>query len=177
MVRILIINPNTTNKMTQSIDQTIQNHAPQFVTAKTINPEFGPESIEGFFDEAFSVPGLLHELERHKDWDGFVIACFDDTGLDAARCLVSGPVVGIGEAAFHMASLLAHKFSVITTLARSIPVIEQNLFKYGLDRRCASVQASGIGVLELEGNAIEAKKIIPSHTKKNIFDIIKTLRF
>ena len=32
--------------------------------------------------------------------DAFVIACFDDTGLEAARCVTSAPVVGIGEAAF-----------------------------------------------------------------------------
>ena len=70
-----------------------------------------------------------------------LIACFDDTGLDAARCAVAAPVIGIGEAAFHMASLVAGKFSVVTTLARSIPAIEHNLAKYGLAsaaaRRCA----------------------------------------
>ena len=45
----------------------------------------GPESIEGFYDEAFSVPGLLDEIRRGETegFDGYVIACFDDTGLDA----------------------------------------------------------------------------------------------
>ena len=79
-----------------------------------------------------------------------VIACFDDTGLDAARCAVEVPVVGIGEAAFHAASLLSCKFSVVTTLRRSVPGIEANLLRYGLDRRCARVRASEVPVLELE---------------------------
>ena len=60
------------------------------------------------------------------------------------------PVVGIGEAAFHMASLIAGKFSVVTTLSRSVPAIEHNLVRYGLASRCARVRASDVPVLELE---------------------------
>ena len=82
----------------------------------------GPASIEGYYDEAFSVPGMLAEIARAepRGVDGIVIACFDDTGLEAARQAASAPVIGIGEAAFHLASLVAHKFTVITTLSRSI---------------------------------------------------------
>ena len=91
--------------------------------------------------------------------DAHIIACFDDTGLEAARCLASAPVVGIGEAAFHMASFLAHRFSVVTTLSRSIPAIENNLLRYGLERRCARVRAAEIPVLDLDrpGSDSEAR--------------------
>ena len=91
--------------------------------------------------------------------DGHVIACFDDTGLDAARALARAPVVGIGEAAFHMASLLAGRFAVVTTLSRSIPAIEANLVRYGLASRCTRVRASEIPVLDLElpGSGAEAR--------------------
>ena len=75
---------------------------------------------------------------------------FDDTGLEAARCLAPGPVIGIGEAAYHVASLIAGKFSVVTTLSRSIPAIEHNLVRYGLISRCARVRAADVEVLELE---------------------------
>ncbi len=81
---------------------------------------------------------------------GHVIACFDDTGLDAARSLATAPVIGIGEAAFHAASFIAGKFSVVTTLGRSIPAIEHNLTRYGLISRCAKVRAADISVLSLE---------------------------
>jgi hypothetical protein len=63
----------------------------------------------GLFDEAFAVPGLLAEMAKAPESDAFIIACFDDTGLEAARCAAISPVVGIGEAAFHMASLIADK--------------------------------------------------------------------
>ena len=62
-----------------------------------VNPEYGPISIEGYYDEVFSIPGLLEEVRKGESsgCQGTVIACFDDTGLDAARCIASGPVVGI----------------------------------------------------------------------------------
>ena len=101
-------------------------------------------------DVAICIPGLLAEVSRHPDVDAIVIACFDDTGVDAVRTLVKVPVLGIGEAAYHVASMIANKFSVITTLARSVPGLENNLTRYGLDRKCARVRATDIPVLKLE---------------------------
>jgi allantoin racemase len=88
------------------------------------------------------------------------VACFDDTGLDAARCIATAPVVGIGEAAFHMASLVSGTFSVVTTLSRSVPAIQHNLAKYGLAARCAKVRASDVPVLALEDPGSDARQRI-----------------
>ena len=60
-------------------------------------PKHGPVSIEGYYDEVFAVPEMLAEIKQHNDCDGHVVACFDDTGVDAARCIANGPVVGICE--------------------------------------------------------------------------------
>jgi hypothetical protein len=117
-MRLRIINPNTTASMTSKIGAAALAVAAPGTEIEAVNPPMGPVSIEGFYDEAFAVPGLLGDIAGHPA-DGYVIACFDDTGLDAARCITDAPVVGIGEAAFHMASLLATKFGVVTTLARS----------------------------------------------------------
>jgi len=123
-----------------------------------VNPPDGPVSIEGYYDEAFSVPGLLAEIAK-GDVSGVsahIIACFDDTGLEAARCISPVPVIGIGEAAFHLASMLGHRFSVVTTLSRSIAAIENNLLKYGLAGRCAKVRACEVPVLSLDDPASDA---------------------
>ena len=104
-------------------------------------------------------PGLIAEMQKAGEVDATIIACFDDTGLDAARCLSATPVIGIGEAAFHVASLIAHKFGVITTLARSVAPIEHNLHKYGLASRCGGVRASNVRVLELEEPGSKAREI------------------
>ena len=149
-MRLLFVNPNTTAAFTRKIGEAAQAVAAPGVSILAVNPADGPVSIEGPVDEAYSVPGLLAEIRRAGPVDGVAIACFDDTGLDAARSVSAAPVVGIGEAAFHMASLIAHRFSVVTTLARSVPIIENNLQRYGLAARCGRVRASDIPVLALE---------------------------
>src|SRR5580658_2589972 len=76
------------------------------------------------------------------------------------------PVVGIGEAAFHMASLIADKFSVVTTLSRSIAPIERNLAKYGLEARCARVRAADAPVLALEDPNSGARRLIEKEIER-----------
>lgn len=159
MLRLHIVNPNTTASMTQGIAAAARAAAPGDVEIAATQPDFGPASIEGYYDGAFAVPGMLACVAEAESAgaDAHLIACFDDTGLDAARSLAQAPVVGIGEAAYHAASMLGTRFTVVTTLSRSIPVIEDNLARYGLMRRCARVRASEIPVLELEREGGEAK--------------------
>jgi len=119
-MRLLVINPNTTASMTEKIGTAARSAASPGTEILAMNPAQGPVSIEGYYDEALSVPGLLHLIQTTPGYDAVIIACFDDTGLDAARCLTDRPVIGIGEAAYHFAAMLANKFSVVTTLARSV---------------------------------------------------------
>jgi allantoin racemase len=151
-MRIRVVNPNTTAAMTDKIAAGARTAAAPGTTIEAATSASGPISVEGFFDGALSLPGLLAEIREGEaaGVDAHVIACFDDTGLDAARSLADAPVVGIGEAAYHLATLVGGRFSVVTTLARSIPVLEQNLVRYGLAFRCASVRAAGVPVLALE---------------------------
>jgi allantoin racemase len=159
-MNIVVINPNTTAAMTARIATTAKVVAQAGTHIIAIQPSAGPASIEGYADEAMAVPHMLEamfaEQAKNPAIAGYVIACFDDTGLDAARCVLDAPVVGIGEAACHMASLIAARFSVITTLSRSISPIEHNLAKYGLASRCARVRAAEVAVLDLEDAASDA---------------------
>ena len=156
-MRIVVVNPNTTASMTDKIGAAARAAASAGTAIVATQPDRGPASIEGYYDGALAVPGLLAKLAEQADADAFVIACFDDTGLDAARCVTTAPVIGIGEAAFHVASLVAHRFSVITTLSRSVPGIEDNLRRYGLLARCARVRATDVPVLDLEDPASGAR--------------------
>ncbi len=112
----------------------------------------GPPAIEGPEDGAAAVAGLLSMLPaaRQAGFDVIVIGCFDDTGLAEMRAAAHCPVIGIGQAAFHMAALLGHRVSVVTTLEVSVPVITANIAAYGLAGQVAKVRASGLGVLEVE---------------------------
>jgi allantoin racemase len=159
-MHIHVVNPNTTASMTEKIATAARAAASPGVEVSAANPGYGPASIEGYYDEAFSIPGLLDEIAKARGADAFVIACFDDTGLEAARCATEAPVIGIGEAAFHMASLIAGTFSVVTTLSRSIAPIRHNLVKYGLAARCARVRAAEVPVLALEDRNSPARATI-----------------
>ncbi|MCJ8144585.1 aspartate/glutamate racemase family protein [Ancylobacter sp. A5.8] len=160
-MRIHLVNPNTTVSMTDKIAAAARLVAGGDTRIIEATSTMGPASIEGFFDDALALPGLLDAIARADATEGgvdaHIIACFDDTGLDAARALSRAPVVGIGEAGFHMASLIAHRFAVVTTLQRSVPVIEANLERYGLARRCCAVRASDVAVLELEDPGSNAR--------------------
>ncbi|WP_454856631.1 aspartate/glutamate racemase family protein [Rhizobium binxianense] len=154
-MRIAIINPNITASMTARIAAAARSVAGRDTEIIGRQPALGPEAIEGPFDGALSVPGLLREIvaAEKEGADAHIIACFDDTGLDAARAIASKPVIGIGEASFQAASLVAHSFCVVTTLSRSAPVIEDNIHRYGFGHRCRRVFATDIPVLELENPA------------------------
>jgi allantoin racemase len=172
-MNIVVINPNTTAAMTARIATTAKAVAQAGTHIIAIQPSAGPASIEGYADEAMAVPHMLEamfaEQAKNPAIAGYVIACFDDTGLDAARCVLDAPVVGIGEAACHMASLIAPRFSVITTLSRSVSPIEHNLVKYGLASRCARVRAAEVAVLDLEDAASDAY----AHISNEIFTALK----
>ena len=160
-MRIRVINPNTTASMTATIAKAAVEAAAPGTEIEAVTSSTGPVSIEGYYDEALCLPGLLMEIRKGEaaGADAHVIACFDDTGLDAARQLATAPVVGIGEAAYHAATLVAHRFTVVTTLSRSIPALEHNLFKYGFDRR-GRVRAAEVPVLALEEEGSNARALI-----------------
>jgi len=149
-MKLLVINPNTTLSMTAKIESAARAVASADCEIIAGQSQAGPASIQGYLDGVNCLPGLLAEAARYPDVDAILVACFDDTGVDALRCTTTVPVIGIGEAAYHAATMISSKFSVITTLSRSVPVLEANLLRYGLERRCGRVRATDIPVLKLE---------------------------
>ncbi|MGR3460712.1 MAG: aspartate/glutamate racemase family protein [Roseovarius sp.] len=159
-MRLLVINPNTTRSMTTKIATAARAVARAGTEIVEAQPTSGPESIQGFLDIARSHHGLLEEAQRHRDIDAVVVACFDDTGVDALRCLFNGPVIGIGEAGFHAATLISSRFGVVTTLERAIPGLRDNIDRYGLSRRCAGIRAARVPVLDIETDPDHAEALI-----------------
>ncbi len=152
-MRIKVINPNTTASMTDKIAEAARSVASPGVEIIASNPGCGPVSIEGHYDEALSVIGLLEEIhrgEREEGIDGYVIACFGDPGLLAAREIARGPVLGIAEAAMHAASMIATGFSVVTTLGRTCVIAKHLVRAYGMEEHCRAIRAAELAVLELE---------------------------
>jgi allantoin racemase len=173
-VHIVVINPNTTASMTRLIGESALGAAAPGTTISAVNPDMGPASIESHYDEALSVPGLLAEIARSQAGDnpadGFVVACFGDPGLDAARELADGPVVGIAEAAMHAASFLGRAFAVVTTLARTEGRAWDLAERYGMARFCRAVRSCEIPVLALEDPESDAFAAIVAESRAAVAD-------
>jgi allantoin racemase len=153
MMKLLLINPNTSTAMTQGMVEAAQGVVAPGTRVVGRQPSFGPASIEGHFDEVFGAAGVAEQmrLAQHEGFDATVIACFGDPGLDAARELATGPVLGIAEAAFHAASFVASGFSVVTTMKRTCITAERLVLRYGFERSCRGIHGTDIPVLALEG--------------------------
>ena len=149
-MKLLVINPNTSATMTAGIAVAAREAASPGTEVLAVNPGFGPVSIEGHAEEAIAAAGVVAQMHQAPPHDAVVIACFGDPGLDGARELTAAPVLGIAEAAFHAASMLATGFSVVTTMARTCVIAEHLLQRYGFERQCRGVHGTDIPVLALE---------------------------
>lgn len=167
-MRIKVINPNTTASMTRTIAAAAAMVAAPGTEIVAATSSVGPVSIEGHYDEAISVVGLLKEMRSGEAEcvDGYVIACFGDPGLLAAREIATGPVLGIAEAAMHAAAFLATGFSIVTTLGRTRIIAEHLVRNYGMEHHCRRVRAIDLPVLELENPHSNAYRRIEDECRR-----------
>lgn len=167
-MRIQVINPNTSTAMTRAIAEAARAAASADTSIEATQADAGPPSVQCHYDEAMAVPGVLARIRGGEEAgvDGHVIACFGDPGLLAARELAQGPVVGIAEAAMHMASLISSRFAVVTTLARTRGMAARLAEDYGMTRRCCAIRATDIPVLELEEPTAAVQRGIASECRR-----------
>lgn len=157
---ILVINPVATEMWNRSDFDYLKGVAREDTRLVVVNISKGPATIESFYDTAYAVPDLLGIIRECRDsYAGIMINCFADPGLIPARELCDIPVVGPGESAMVIASLLGHRFSVISTQRNVRPMVEMKAASLGLAKKLASVEHIDIPVCELEkdtGKTVEA---------------------
>ena len=158
-MKIKVINPNTCAEMTASIRVEAQRYARPGTEIVAVSPVRGPITIEDHYDEVLSAVGAVEEVRKGLDegFDGYVIACFGDTGLYACREVAEAPVVGIAEASLLLACMLGHKFSILSILSRFKTAMEDLVKLYGLEGRCASIRCTDVAVLDFEHDRDKAK--------------------
>lgn len=154
-MRILLINPNTSRAMTAKIAAAAREVAGPDVEIAAVCPDLdrGPSAVESHVDEVAAAAAVVELVRRDLAGggsDAYVIACFGDPGLDAARELVDVPVVGIAEAAMHVAAIAGRRFAIVTTLGRTLGRARDLVARYGMDDACAQYRAVEIPVLDLE---------------------------
>jgi allantoin racemase len=137
--RLGLLNPNTDERHTAAMRGVALDALPEGSKVIAVTAPRGPKAIESEVDSVLAAAEVIRMLESLPDMDAYLIACFGDPGLDAARELTSAPVVGIGEAAYEAAGLVSKKFAVVTTLPRGVAALEDAVTRSGLASRCVGV--------------------------------------
>jgi len=154
MTHVRILNPNTSVPMTAAVAAAARAVARPDTTISASHSTTAPATVETHVDEVFGAAGVLAQVEQgERDGvDGYVVACFGDTGLTAARERAAGPVVGMTEAALQAAALVAHRFTVITMPPRTVAMTDRVVASLGLQHRC-TVRAVDVAVVDIETGA------------------------
>lgn len=167
-MKILAVNVNTTRTMTHSIAEAARAVARPGTEIIELTPSFGADSVEGNFESYMAAVGVMDAVTTYDgDFDAVIQAGFGEHGKEGLMELLDVPVIDITEAAAHMAMLIGHRFSVVTTLDRTVPGIEDRLLCFGLSAHCASVRSSGLGVLELE-DADAARRAVIAQARRAV---------
>lgn len=151
-MRIRAVTPIITESFGPMIIEEFERVARSDTEISNVFLESGPASVESAYDEALAAPDIIAQVRQaeREGIDAVIINCMGDPGLDAAREVVSIPVVGPCEASMHVAAMLGHKFCVVTVLDRLIPELELHAQKYGVRDKLASARSIDLPVLELE---------------------------
>jgi allantoin racemase len=149
--RILVINPNSTDAVTRSIDSAMQPlRIPSGPAIDCVTLSEGPPAVESQSDaDAVILPLCRLIRQAETEAAAFVIACFSDPGLFSARETTTKPVLGIAECGILTALTLGHRFGVISILARSVPRHLRYIAAMGVKDRLAGDLPVGLGVAEL----------------------------
>ncbi|KXT56563.1 Asp/Glu/hydantoin racemase [Gordonia sp. QH-12] len=168
-MRILVANVNTTQSMTDAIAESARAVAAPGTEIVGVTPRFGADSCEGNFESYLAAIAVMDAITSYPEpFDAVIQAGYGEHGREGLQELLDVPVVDITEAAASTAMYLGHKYSVVTTLDRTVPLIEDRLRLAGLATRCASVRASGLGVLELESDPERAVEAIVAQAREAV---------
>ena len=151
MRKVIVINPNSSENVTDALRESV---APLAAASKTpiecVTLKEGPPGVETQLHRAQVVEPmcrLIRSLEAEAG--AFVIACFGDPGLYAAREATSRPVFGMAEASMLFALGIGETFGILSTIPASVKGHQRYLRQLGLEARCAGDLAIGLGILEL----------------------------
>ncbi|MFC2165369.1 aspartate/glutamate racemase family protein [Acidobacteriota bacterium] len=150
----------------------LQERAGKDVLIDITDVEHGPSSIESAYEEYLSIPETVKKVVQaeKEGFDGAIVGCYGDPGIDAMREMVKIPVVGPGETSMLVASMLGHRFSIITVMDSVVPSLEKLARIVGVDGKLASVRAANIPVLDLKKDIETTKRRMIAESEKAMAD-------
>lgn len=170
-MRILVVNVNTTESMTEAIAESARSVASPGTEIVGLTPTIGADSVEGNLESYLAAVAVMDRVLAYDEpYDAVIQAGFGEHGREGLQEILDVPVVDITEAAAHVAMFLGHKYGIVTTLDRTVPLIEERLLLAGLMDKCASIRASGLAVLELEEGGDKVINAIVEQARQAIED-------
>jgi len=131
----------------------------------------GPRHLRYYSYGSLVVPKILKIIKEaeKENFDAAIIGCFYDPGLREAREIAEKLMVTApAEASIHIAVTLGQRFSIIVGSTKGIPLMRENVIKYGFQHHLASFQAIGMEVLDLQMDPEETKRRILQAAEKAI---------
>ena len=169
-IKILWIDPVGSSNFHEKIKKVLGSIKRKDVEVDVVGLSKGPSHLEYKSYEPLILVETLEkvvEAER-KGYDAVIIGCFDDPGLQEARELVNIPVIGPGETCMHIASMLGHKFSVITAIREALARLEDHVFTYGLEKKLASFRFVNMRLKEMQDDPEKLHATLIQEAKKAI---------
>ncbi len=169
-MHLRIINPNTTRRFTDRNLALGRAVAASGTIVSSVQPEMGSPAVECHADEALAAVGVAEEvrLGERDGVDAYVIACFGDAGIQAAREIARGPVVGMTEAALFAAALIADRFAIVTLPRRTRIQAERVVRLTGLGHRCLPVRAIDVDVLDSDDDGPAVRDAVIAEARRAI---------
>lgn len=129
---------------------------------EVVNLDRGTASIESSYDEVLAGPDIVAKvIQAEKDGcNGVFVDCFGDPAVDAAREMVSIPVVGGFQPAALTASLISGQWSIVTVLKSVVPMIRDLCCKLGIEGNVVSVRDINTPVLELQDKSLMRNRLL-----------------
>jgi allantoin racemase len=141
-LRILILNPNTTDAVTSLMVETGRAVAAPGTELIAMTARRGFPYISNRAEAQIAGAIVLELLvEARPRVDGAIVAAFGDPGLFGARELFDIPVIGVSEAAMLTACMLGQRFVIVTFAAALCGWYRDCVAMHGLSDRCAGVVA------------------------------------
>ena len=148
-IEICIINPYGTSisneKLIKCASKIIDENSSIYINEENLEDDYFSHHLE-----TTNISSLVKQIENNNSSDAFIIASFEDIGVDTIRKITSKPVIGIGEASFYTANIIANKFSIITNVSQSHEALKNNLIKYDMDHKCVSLKSIEVPILDME---------------------------
>lgn len=151
MKRLLIINPNSSEEMTQDIRNTVSYATDSEWSIDVVCMSGSPHVLESFSDYTLAgAHAIAYLLQLQKQgpfpYDGVLLACMGDPCLYAVKEVCPVPLVGIAEAGISTALLAGYKFSILASSEKAKPMMESMVMTYGLTARMASVETFALPI-------------------------------